>query len=321
MISSVGLDLIKKFEGCKLKAYPDPGTGGYPWTIGYGHTKDVKPGDTCTQEQAEAWLLEEAEEFAKQVRALVTVDLYNYELDALTSFAYNVGIGNLKKSTLLKKLNAGDRLGASAEFGKWNKAAGKILPGLTKRREQERLLFLNQGEKKVAPFIIPAISALMEAAPSLIRIFGSSDQAEKNAKAAEIVVTAAKAATGSVNEQDLISKIETKDPVVLQQIQEAVQSVWYDISVDTGGIKEAREANTNAVAFWKQPAIWVSAALLPMAYIVVLSVLGIVGAGTFSEEIKVMVVTAVVSGVLSAITGFWLGTSFSSQRKTELANK
>lgn len=179
----------------------------------------------------------------------------------------------------------------------------------------------NQGEQKVAPFIIPAVTALMEAAPSLIRIFGDSPQAEKNAKAAEIVVTAAKEATGSVNEQDLIQKLETKDPVILEQVNQAVKSVWYEISVDTGGVEKAREASATSQGFWKQPAIWVTAALMPLVYITVMSVLGLMGPGNFTEETKVMVITAIVSGVLSGITGFWLGTSFSSSRKTELLGK
>lgn len=326
MISEAGYVIIRKYEGLRLVAYPDPATGGVPWTIGYGHTKGVKKGDTCTQAQANQWLYEDAQEAWTAILKVVTVPLEQWELDALTSFVFNLGIGNFKSSTLLRKLNAGDKLGAADEFLRWNKAAGKVMSGLTKRRTEERLLFLNQGETKVGPFVIPALTSLISAVPDLIRVFGDSPQAEKNAKAAEVVVTAAKIATGATNEQELVEKIESKDPAVLEQVKQAVQSVWYEISTDSGGIQAARDFNSqfgqaDHPPFWKQPAIWVTAALLPLAYIVVLAVLGLIGVGDYTAEIKAMVIAAVISGVLGAITGFWLGTSFSSSRKTELLTK
>ncbi len=138
MVSENCLDLIKQFEGCKLKAYKCPAG---IWTIGYGRTTDVHEGDTCTQEQADAWLTEEANEFAEQIEKMVKVPLTQNELDALTSFAYNVGLGNLRKSTLLKRINESDFDEAAPEFLKWNKAAGKVLPGLVKRRQAEMDLF------------------------------------------------------------------------------------------------------------------------------------------------------------------------------------
>lgn len=175
----------------------------------------------------------------------------------------------------------------------------------------------------VAPFIAAVLPTLVNAVPSLIRIFGSGARAEQNAKAAEIVVEAAKAATGAVNEQDLIEKVESKDPEVIRKIEEAVQSVWYEITVDSGGIEGARTASKDVqVSFLKQPAFWITLLLLPLPYAVVSSVLGIWPTGlTYSDEIRTMVITAVISGVLSGVTGFWLGTSFSSQRKTELLKK
>jgi len=326
MISEAGYGIIRKYEGLRLTAYPDPATGGAPWTNGYGHTKGVKKGDTCTKEQAEQWLYEDAMEAWTGVLSVVKVKLEQWELDALTSFVFNLGIGNLKTSTLLRKLNVGDRAGAADEFLRWNKAAGKEMPGLTKRRTEERKLFLNQGDTKVGPFLIPALTSLITAVPDLIRVFGDSPQAEKNAKAADIVVQAAKVATGATNEQDLVEKIESKDPVVIEQVKQAVQSVWYEISTDSSGIGAARDFNAqfgqpDHPPFWKQPAIWVTAALLPLAYIVVLAVLGLIGVGDYTAEIKAMVIAAVISGVLGAITGFWLGTSFSSSRKTELLTK
>jgi lysozyme len=134
-----GLGLVKTFEGCKLKAYLCP--AGVP-TIGYGRTKGVKLGQTITQAQADAWVVEEYDEFEAGVRKLVKVPLTANQLGALTSFAYNLGLGNLKSSTLLKKLNGGDYAGAAAQFARWNKAGGVVLAGLTKRRAAEAKLFL-----------------------------------------------------------------------------------------------------------------------------------------------------------------------------------
>ncbi len=136
-------NLIKRFEGCKLTAYPDPGTGGDPWTIGYGHTKDVRPGLSITQAQADAYLVKDAQWAADAVNEKVTVDLSQNQFDALVCFVFNIGGTNFGKSTLLRKLNAGDTLGASLEFLKWNKAGMTELPGLTKRRAAEQSLFLS----------------------------------------------------------------------------------------------------------------------------------------------------------------------------------
>lgn len=143
-INQAGLELIKAAEGCEFTAYPDPGTGGDPWTIGYGHTgPEVKPGLTITQAIANAYLALDCAKFEKAVSGMVTIPVTDNQFSALVSFAYNVGPGNLKASTLLKKLNAKDIPGAADEFLKWNKAAGKVLAGLTKRREAERKLFLS----------------------------------------------------------------------------------------------------------------------------------------------------------------------------------
>ncbi len=131
--------LIKQFEGCKLTAYLCP--AGNP-TIGYGRTTGVKLGQTITQAQADAWVVEEYDAFEARVRRIVTVPLTPNQLGALVSFAYNVGTGALASSTLLRLLNAGDYKGTAAQFARWNKAGGKVLAGLTKRRAAEAALFL-----------------------------------------------------------------------------------------------------------------------------------------------------------------------------------
>jgi len=141
---------VQQFEGCakkrtdgRFQAYPDPGTGGDPWTIGWGSTgRDIKPGLIWTQQQCDARLMRDVETFADQVRAAIgTAATSQAQFDALVSFAYNCGIGNLKSSTLLKLHKAGDYAGARAQFARWNKAAGKVLPGLTRRRAAEAALY------------------------------------------------------------------------------------------------------------------------------------------------------------------------------------
>jgi GH24 family phage-related lysozyme (muramidase) len=141
--SAACLKLIQSFEGCKLTAYPDPGSGGDPWTIGWGSTgPNIKRGTVWTQEQADARFAEHVEEFAAKVRALIGASpTKQHQFDALVSIAYNIGTGNLSGSTLLRKHKAGDYAGAAAEFAKWNKAAGKVMNGLTRRREAEAALY------------------------------------------------------------------------------------------------------------------------------------------------------------------------------------
>lgn len=137
--SSTGINLIKRFEGLKLTAYRCP--AGVP-TIGYGTTKNVKLGTTITEEKAEDLLKKDLVRFETAVKTDVRVKLNQNQFDALVSFSYNVGTGALQSSTLLKKLNHGDYKGASQEFSRWNRAGGKVLNGLIKRREAEKELFL-----------------------------------------------------------------------------------------------------------------------------------------------------------------------------------
>ena len=144
------IKLIQQFEGCAKKrtdgsftAYPDPGTGGDPWTIGWGSTgPDIKKGLVWTQKQCDDRFAEHLAQFAANVgKAVGNAPTKQNQFDAMVSFAYNVGVANLAASTLLKKHKAGDYKGAAAEFARWNKAAGKVLAGLTKRRAAEAALY------------------------------------------------------------------------------------------------------------------------------------------------------------------------------------
>lgn len=143
--SAEGRKLITSFEGLELNAYPDPATGGDPWTIGYGHTgAEVKKGLKYTKEQAEAVLISDLMRFERAVEAAVTVELQQWQFDACVSLCFNIGPGNFKSSTLVKKINQGDAAGAADQFLRWDKAAGKVMAGLTRRRKAERAMFLGQ---------------------------------------------------------------------------------------------------------------------------------------------------------------------------------
>lgn len=136
--SATGRALTEFSEGFRSTAYQD--SGGV-WTIGYGHTKGVTKGMTCTQAQADQWLADDVKEASDAVNKLVQVPLNQNQFDALVDFVFNLGIGNFQGSTLLKLLNQGDYAGASNEFPKWNHDNGKVVAGLTIRRLAEQKLF------------------------------------------------------------------------------------------------------------------------------------------------------------------------------------
>ena len=146
-ISAKGLELIKEHEGLRLKAYRCPAG---VWTIGYGHTKDVKRGMVIGKLHADRFLMEDVAQVERDVNSLVKVPLTQGQFDALVSFAFNLGSDidrdhipeGLGDSTLLKKLNAGDYKGAAEEFKKWVYANRRRLSGLVVRRKDERELFL-----------------------------------------------------------------------------------------------------------------------------------------------------------------------------------
>ena len=135
-----GIELIKHFEGCETEAYLCP--AGVP-TIGYGHIKGVQMGDVITEAQAHEMLVEELDEYESYINDLVTVSLNQNQFDAMVSWVYNLGGGNLRASTLLKVLNSGDYSGVPEQIMRWNKAGGRVLEGLTRRRQAEADLFGN----------------------------------------------------------------------------------------------------------------------------------------------------------------------------------
>jgi lysozyme len=137
--SKNGLKLTETFEGVYLAAYPD--STGIP-TIGYGHTRGVFLGMTCSLPQAEAWLLEDVAWAEREVNSLVRVQITQPEFDALVDFTFNCGAGNFDHSTLLSLVNKGDFMHAANEFEKWDKAGGKVVAGLLRRRKAEAEIFI-----------------------------------------------------------------------------------------------------------------------------------------------------------------------------------
>lgn len=138
-VSEKGINLIKKYEGCRLTAYKCPAG---ILTIGYGHTgSDVHVGMTITQEKADALLKIDLMIHCNNVEKLVKVPLTQNQFDALVSLEYNIGYGQFKNSTLLRLLNQGKYKEASEQFKVWRLGGGKVLPGLVKRRAEEALIF------------------------------------------------------------------------------------------------------------------------------------------------------------------------------------
>ena len=340
-------DIIKRWEGLRLKAYPDPGTGGKPWTIGYGHTRNVKQGDTCTLDQALAWLAEDMADAYRIVDNAVTVPLTRQQRDALCSFVFNVGPGaknvkdgfvtlkNGKQSTLLRMLNAGNYTGAAAQFDRWNKAGGRILAGLVNRRKQEKALFLSgtnlsvevfTEEKPVAPFLVAAIPALINALPEFAKIFNKPDVAERNVEAAVKASEIIMQATGSANVQEAVEKVQA-DPEVAAAANEALRFNRADLmdaierinAMDQGNIKAARDYNAT------EP-LMVNAPWLKLKFIHVLSLMFVGFSGAFvtvnwaslTPELKGAVITLMIIAGWNGVRDYWMGSSEGSARKTEM---
>lgn len=136
--SKAGRTLTERFEGCRLESYLD--IGGV-WTIGYGHTKGVHAGMTCTQAQADLWLIQDTQDAVYDVNKLVTINLNQNEFDALCDFVFNLGAGSFEHSTLLADLNAGHIDAAENQFELWDHDSGKVVAGLLRRRMAEKTEF------------------------------------------------------------------------------------------------------------------------------------------------------------------------------------
>lgn len=192
-IGAAGLSLVKEFEGFEPKWYPDAAHGWKVPTIGYGHTDAAGNPKYATNKslvlsEADATdiLRNDIQKYADAVSKAVKVPLNDNQFDALVSFTYNLGPGNLNKSTLLKKLNAGNYDGAANEFGKWVKAGGKTLNGLVRRRKAEAALFRSPVSSTTKPTNTSPEPSVAESTP-----------VSTGTKAAAIGIAAALAAIGA----------------------------------------------------------------------------------------------------------------------------
>jgi len=241
-------DLLREEEGIRLKAYPDPGSGGEPWTIGYGHTSGVKKGDTCTIEQAEAWLEEDMMNSYSVIDRAVSVPLTHQQRDALCSFVFNVGPGVKGKkdgfvvlksgepSTLLRKLNAGDYAAAANQMLRWDNASGNRLPALTRRRKRECALFLAGTNINPEPIpqesemplplagtiLVNALPTLISSLPEIANIFRKPSVPERNVEAVAKIGTILMQSTGATNMQEAVERVQA-DPQTAKEANEALR--------------------------------------------------------------------------------------------------
>jgi lysozyme len=253
-VSLAGLKLIQSFEGCerkkgapkgRFKAYIDP-VG--ILTIGWGHTnatgRQFSAGDVWTQAECDEALCEDLSKFESGVRHAVKVQLAPCQFDALVSFAYNCGIGNLKSSTLLRKVNKRDFEGAAREFAKWNRAGGRILPGLTRRRAVEAILFQGAGciEARTTELHDMPQAVDAPAKPGLTEVLTQSKIAQG---------TATGAALGSANEAIGAAKGTAAQ---LKEVKDTAQDIGlFDL----------------AATLVQQPRFWIALAILALGAAVI----------------------------------------------------
>jgi lysozyme len=337
--NAAGLSLIRQAEGLRLRAYLCPAG---VWTIGIGTTvypdgRKVQRGDKCTEQQADRYLAHDLQEFERAVAAMVTVPLTGNQFASLVSLAYNVGIGALRGSTLLRLLNAGDYAGAANQFPRWNRGGGRVLPGLVKRRAAERDLFLTPDSaplqavglmaatdtptKESTP-VLPVLGALLPTIigmiPQLTKVFtDGTSVTDRNIVVAQKVGELIVDATQATNLQDAVETMQ-RDPDALQAATSAVQSQLYDlVEAGGGGIAGARAFSASSDGkFFYSPAFWVTVLLMPLLYGTVW--IALTSESGFSNEVRAAIASAVVTGILGAVVGFWLGSSFTTSRSRGL---
>lgn len=324
-------EIIKEHEGLRFKAYPDPGSGGVPWTIAYGHTKGVKKGDTCTKEQAEQWLTEDMAEAYAVVDKAVKVPLSEKQRDALCSFIFNVGGGAFQKSTMLKLLNQGKYSEAAAQFPRWTFASGKSMRGLVIRRGKERALFLSGTninpepfveDKPVAPFLVAAIPALISALPEFAKIFNKPDVAERNVeavvKASELIMQA----TGATNVQEAVEKVQA-DPELAQVANDSLRAnraEFMDMLERAWDRDDKSVADARIYADKEKPVVgnWHFVHILTLLLVILggAAAVGVMFTSANETERGMALQALLLVGFGGAVT-FWLGSSRSSQLKDQ----
>ena len=171
--------------------------------------------------------------------------------------------------------------------------------------------------KPMAPFIIPAVIELAKMIPKLGGMFGGSEVAQRNVKAAEVVIDAVTSAVGASNAQEAVERIQA-DPAMKAAAEKAVESVWYQITeAGSGGIDGARKADAVATAggdMLKSPSFWVFVLLSPLVYLIVLSLIGIIGTATWSDDVRAGLAGSLISAIIGAATGYYFGQTTSRNR-------
>lgn len=340
--SAAGLALIREFEGLCLDAYDD-GTG--VLTIGYGHTPAI-PGQRVTHAEAEAMFAADVLTAESAVRALIAVPLTQGQFDALVSFAFNLGAGRLRDSTLRELLNAGDYRGAQSQFRRWIFGIGKPMDGLRRRRAAEAELFgadppaakppapvveatiTPVEEKTMSPFIPIALDAITSIVPALAGIFGDKSKPvpERNTAAAVKVVETVREALGAKNEQEVVQRIQS-DPAAVPKVKEAVESIWFELTeAGGGGIAGARKfaSDHEGGRYGRVLEVVSYAALGFLAFANVAVLVGVVAALLSNSEHAdqllnqaSILIQADIGAALTAF-GFWLGSSVAKNRGTEV---
>jgi lysozyme len=335
--NAAGLSIIRQAEGLRLRAYLCPAG---VWTIGRGTTiypdgRKVRPGDRCTPQQADEYKAHDVRRFERAVENAVNVPLTSNQFSALVSWAYNCK--GWESSTLIRLLNAGDYAGAAAQLPRWNRGGGRVLPGLVKRRAAERDLFLTPDSaplqavglmaatdtptKESTP-VLPVLGALLPTIigmiPSLTKVFtDGTSVTDRNIVVAQKVGELIVDATQATNLQDAVETMQ-RDPEALQAATSAVQSQLYDlVEAGGGGIAGARAFSTSSDGkFFYSPAFWVTVLLMPLLYGTVW--IALTSESGFSNEVRAAIASAVVTGILGAVVGFWLGSSFTTSKSRGL---
>ena len=336
--NAAGLSLIRQAEGLRLRAYLCPAG---VWTIGRGTTvypdgRKVRPGDKCTPEQADEYKAHDVARFERAVESIVRVPLTGNQFSALVSFAYNCK--GWEGSTLIRMLNAGDYAGAANQFPRWNRGGGRVLPGLVKRRAAERDLFLSADSapqhavgllaatdmpttesKPMLPVLGALLPTIIGMIPQLTKVFtDGTSVTDRNIVVAQKVGELIVDATNSTNLQQAVETMQ-HDPEALQAATSAVQSQLYDlVEAGGGGIAGARQfaASADGKSMLYMPAFWVTVLLLPLLYGTVW--IALTSESGFSNEVRAAIASAVVTGILGAVVGFWLGSSFTTSKSRGL---
>lgn len=332
-ISSRGISLLKAHEGLRLFAYQDS-VG--VWTIGYGHTKDVFPGQHISPSVAEEFLKQDLAWAEDCVNSSVKTPLSQNQFDALVSFVFNVGAGAFLDSTLLRLLNQNKFPEAAEEFLRWNKGTVNgekiVLPGLTNRRKAEQKLFLSDPPTSVSstenavpiPALVAALlPAVISAIPRLSTLFPKSEVAERNVAAATAVLDiVTKAVPNAQNAQAAVEEIQ-KNPEALALATKAIETNWFELhKASEESITAARQF---AVSYAQNHEV--RTVLGKLTFLEVLSLFLVVSTlsggiavliwGGIGDQLKGAIVTLMLIGGYTAVTQFWFGSSLGSKKKDD----